>query len=63
MKATQVKALPSTPILHCEICHKPMQAAYGSWRDSDGSCSKKCEALLEEKKREEINSRFTSPSG
>ena len=63
MKATAIKTIPVVQPLFCAICNKPMQAPYGSHRDNDGSCSRKCENLLVERMRNEINARFTSPSG
>lgn len=63
MKANEAKYTQTERLLRCEVCNKPMQAPYGSWRGGDGSCSKRCEQLLAERKANEINARFTSPSG
>lgn len=37
--------------LKCSVCSKDIEAYYGSWMDG-GSCSRKCEATLKEKRYE-----------
>jgi hypothetical protein len=44
MKATQVRATPTTPVYKCSVCERPVVAFYARHGYNSGTCSKKCEA-------------------
>lgn len=48
MKATQVRAVETSIVRKCCICHKEVEGYYGSWRNGGGTCSRTCEGIKED---------------
>jgi hypothetical protein len=51
MKATQVKAVDTMTVKNCEVCGKPTSLPYGRTQNYGVLCSKLCDAVFQERKR------------